>query len=351
MKSALFKSAIALALFLGAAGSWWMVAAQGLPASGGPGQGPPGGGSGIAPAGSMPGAGAGMVPNGGMPTASSKWKYDFFIINHPLSQTEIVNLLNKRETEGWDFVSVMQVKGDAVGLGGRGRPGGSLGGGGLGVGDGDVGAGEGASLNTAYVFRRPNNILNAGAGSMMGGPGGMGMGNALPGEVGMGGMPPGGAGMGRPGGPPGAGAPGGPPRKVLDAPAPAGAVPPPSTASEAEVHQQLRGKWDSQRRFQLGGAQGAMPFSIIEFQDQNKVLIDGRKVNYYINPNKSPAELNLVGDGTLLQCIYQVNDGKLTIAFYGRSEVDRPTSFDRTRTRPNQPVVFVDLQRVPAGSK
>ncbi len=359
MKSALFKSAIAIALFLGAAGgSWWMVAAQGvsgagrIPMSGGPGQGPPGGAVGVIPAGGMPGAGAGMMNPGGMPTASAKWKYEFFIINHPLSQSEIINLLNKRETEGWEFVSVMQVKADAVGLGeGGGAPGGSLGGRGLGGGGGDAGgAGEG-TLNTAYVFRRPNNILNAGAGSgsMMGGPGGMGpsgptgMGSGLPGEGGMGGpvggMPAGGPGIGAPGGmamrggPPGAGAPGGEggsvpggnPGMGFGGPGAGGAATPPSTASEAEVHRQLRGEWTGEWSTPAAGSPlMTRPFRTLTFQDQNKVVIDGRKMNYYINPNKSPAELNLVGDGTLLQCIYQVNDGKLTIAFYGRSEVDRP---------------------------
>lgn len=412
MKSALFKSAIAIALFLGAAGgSWWMVAAQGVPGaggipnSGGPGQGPPGGGAvAVVPAGGMPGAGAGMMsPGGGMPTASSKWKYEFYIINHPLTQTDVVNLLNKQESEGWEFVSVMQVKADAVGLGGAGgAPGGSLGGRGLGAGGGDGGAGEG-TLNTAYVFRRSNNILNAGAGSMMGGPGGMGptlMGSGLPGEgafggPGTGGMPAGGPGMGRPGGmgmrggPPGAGAAGGeggasgglsggPPGMGIGGPGVGGAPMQGSSSiiqnassaplvgvdnssnyafsarvltTEAEVHRQLRGKWDAHRYTSQGVPPGFKPFSLVEFQDQNKVVIDGRKMNYYINPNKSPAELNLVGDGTLLQCIYQLNDGKLTIAYCGRAEVDRPTSFDRTRQRQNQPLVIVDLQRVPAGGK
>jgi RNA polymerase sigma factor (sigma-70 family) len=349
MKSAWFKSAIALALFLGAAGgSWWMVAAQGIPASGGPGQGPPS--IGIAPAGGMPGAGAGMMgPGGGVARTNSRWKYEFFIINHPLSQTDVVNLLNKRESEGWEFVSVMQVKADAVGLGGGagGAPGGGVGGGGS---DGG-GAGEGGQLNNAYVFRRPNNILNAGSGGMMGGPGG--------------GMSFGGLGMDRPGGPLGASTAGGEvpmqeSSSIIQNASSAPLIPVDNSSNyafsarvlstEAEVHRQLRGKWDA-HRFQLGGAQATTPFSIIEFQDQNKVLVDGRKMNYYINPNKSPAELNLVGDGTLLQCIYQVNDGKLTIAFYGRSEVDRPSSFDRTRQRPNQPLIIADLQRVQAGGK
>ncbi|MFT3881099.1 MAG: sigma-70 family RNA polymerase sigma factor [Gemmatales bacterium] len=332
MKSALFTSAIAIALILGAAGgSWWMVAAQGLPASGGPGQGPPSGGgsTGIVPAGGMPGAGAGMMGmGGGMPTASSKWKYEFFIINHPLSQVEIVNLLNKREAEGWDFVSVMQVKGDAVGLGGAaGRAG-------LGIGSSDGGS-DGTTLNTAYLFRRPNSILNAGAGSMMVSPTGVERRSGPPGA-----SVPGGEGIGIPGGPLGTG---------IGAPEGGGTAPSPSTASEAEVHQQLRGEWKGD--WVTMSARPVKPFRSLIFQDQNKVLVDGRKVNYYINPNKSPAELNLVGDGTLLQCIYQVKEGKLTIAFYGRSEVDRPTSFDRIRSRPNQPVVFVDLQRMPTEGK
>lgn len=372
MKSALFKSAIAIALFLGAAGgSWWMVAAQGvpnaggIPSSGGPAQ----AGRKIVPAGGMPGAGAGMMnPDSGMPTANSKWKYEFFIINHPLSQTDVVNLLNKRESEGWEFVSVMQVKADAVGLGaGGGVPGGSLGGRGLGAGGGESGAGEG-TLNTAYVFRRPNNILNAGGGSMMGGPGGIGpagTGSGLPGRGGMGGpvggQPGDGPGIGAPGGmgmrggPPGAGAPGGegssvpggPPGMGFGGPG-LGGGPSAPIVSEAEVHQQLRGKWE------LINAETPLTVKtsskVIIFQDKKTVLVDGKTASYFVNPFKSPNELTIASNDLLAQCIYSLNDGKLTIAcFESGREVDRPKTFEPSRLPSKQRLIVATYQRQPEG--
>jgi hypothetical protein len=42
---------------------------------------------------------------------------------------------------------------------------------------------------------------------------------------------------------------------------------------------------------------------------------------------KSPAELTIYGENSLMQAIYAIEGDRLTIAFYGRSEVDRPPGF------------------------
>ncbi len=50
---------------------------------------------------------------------------------------------------------------------------------------------------------------------------------------------------------------------------------------------------------------------------------------YVLNPHVKPKQLNIVGDRKLLLCLYEVNGEALKIAYYARSEVDRPRSFDR----------------------
>ncbi|MEW4566976.1 sigma-70 family RNA polymerase sigma factor [Tautonia sp. JC769] len=70
-------------------------------------------------------------------------------------------------------------------------------------------------------------------------------------------------------------------------------------------------------------------------------------LRFSINPAKAPAELTYFGDrGGLYQCVYRIDGDRLVIAFYGRSEVDRPQGFSKENAGPAPwPLVVETLER------
>ncbi len=65
---------------------------------------------------------------------------------------------------------------------------------------------------------------------------------------------------------------------------------------------------------------------------------------YFVNPLKSPQEMTIYGKNMLIQAIYRLDDDTLTICYFGRSEVDRPTSFTPTKDN-DLPLVVTTLHR------
>lgn len=194
-----------------------------------------------------------------------------------------------------------------------GIPGGAPGGGGAGLGGNGSPDGSGivsapTNVTTAMVFKRPlvwgQSNLGAGMapnqlGSMMGGMQGMGSGGMDLSNAG-------------------------------------------GNLTEAQAHDQLAGQWDA--------IKSSSPNRSIQLGKDNQATIDGKSCRYYINPRKANKELNLVGDGTLFQCIYEVKNGVLKIAYYGRSETDRPTGFTATNLPGSSPLIVAEFRKVQPGA-
>ncbi|MFT3880838.1 MAG: sigma-70 family RNA polymerase sigma factor [Gemmatales bacterium] len=120
-----------------------------------------------------------------------------------------------------------------------------------------------------------------------------------------------------------------------------------TTANELEEMRSLQGSWKRTRSLLNGAAYPGGGLASLNFNLNNSIDIDSASLDmtYYINAGKTPKELTLVGKGTLFQCIYQVSGDKLTIAFYGRSEHDRPRSFSVKEKVADLPLIVNEYER------
>ncbi len=109
--------------------------------------------------------------------------------------------------------------------------------------------------------------------------------------------------------------------------------------AEQEVLSQLQGEWRLVRNT-INDAEKPqhVDYYRFSFADQKyraewKALPEhGGEVRssgnrFVINPSKSPAEITFYGENSLLQAIFKLEKGKLTVAFFGISELDRPRGF------------------------
>lgn len=72
----------------------------------------------------------------------------------------------------------------------------------------------------------------------------------------------------------------------------------------------------------------------------------GQNYGFTVNPSKSPAQINLFGDGVLIQAVYELKGETLTICHFGRPEIDRPTGFEMDEaTRGDRPLIVRTFKR------
>lgn len=293
MKTTVFKSAVVVMMFLSAAGmtSWLAASPQGN-----------------APTGTR---NADTVPIGNVlfvgndkgketilgtvvpPSSGSKTLYLFYKLDKPISQEEYVKLFDKYEGNGWEYIGsvpVLNAEKDSSGV------------------------------QTTLVFRQsiPGGI-NFSVERSKGSHPALGK-VLLPGDSIT--------------------------RSSLQSNPP---VLPNLTANHNEVEdmRSLEGSWKRTRALLNGVAYPGSGLGSLKFSLNNGINIDNSSVemNYFINAGKQPRELTLVGKGTLFQCIYQLNGDMLTIAFYGRSELDRPKSFSVKDKVPDLPLIVHEYER------
>ncbi len=68
--------------------------------------------------------------------------------------------------------------------------------------------------------------------------------------------------------------------------------------------------------------------------------------SYTVNPRATPAELTIYGDNFLMLCRYKLDGDKLTLATFGRSEVERPVGFTRAENKTALPLIVHTYRRV-----
>jgi uncharacterized protein (TIGR03067 family) len=279
-----------------------------------------------------------------------QWEYLFVQVT-ATTQKEYRRVFRQYETAGWEFAgSVPEViqtalTGSAItgspGAGLGGPPGGGISGpGGIasigaagGSGAGMMAAGE-TTTSTSLVFKRRVSSVVGGMGSpdQLGGIGaGMPGGNGIPTPGMSGGTMPMGLG----------GHAGGRAFEVSDL------IVPNRNLEEADVKRLLNGSWSTSKQTVDGKETSTSSLHHLQFSiENNQLTIDrDRKTSYFINPTKLPQELNIVGNGTLLLCIYQLKGDTLRIAFYGRSEYDRPKSFDHAQNTTTLPLHVMQFHR------
>jgi uncharacterized protein (TIGR03067 family) len=71
---------------------------------------------------------------------------------------------------------------------------------------------------------------------------------------------------------------------------------------------------------------------------------------FFVNPTKTEKQLTIVGKNLLMQAIYRLDGDTLTVCSFGRSEVDRPTSFEPPRDDV-LPLIVWTLRRVDHDSR
>lgn len=293
MKTTVFKSSVVVMMFLSAAGmTGWLAASP----------------QGNAPTGTR---NVDTVPNSNVvfqtndkgkeviagtivpPSSGSKTLYLFYKLDKPISQEEYVKLFDKYEGSGWEYIGtvpVLNVEKDS------------------------------ASVQTTLVFRQSipggiNYSVEKSKGS-----------NPIFGKV----LQPSDSLT----------------RSSLQSnpPVPLYLI---ATANEAVEMRNLQGSWKRTRSLLNGVVYPGGGLASLKFNLNNSIDIDSAslEMNYYINAGKKPKELNLVGKGTLFQCIYELNGDMLTIAFYGRSELDRPKSFSVKEKVTDLPLIVHEYER------
>jgi uncharacterized protein (TIGR03067 family) len=71
---------------------------------------------------------------------------------------------------------------------------------------------------------------------------------------------------------------------------------------------------------------------------------------FFVNPTKTEKQLTIVGKNLLMQAIYRLDGDTLTVCSFGRSEVDRPTSFEPTKGDVQTHIVWT-LRRIKPEAK
>lgn len=117
----------------------------------------------------------------------------------------------------------------------------------------------------------------------------------------------------------------------------------------------LAGKWTTVPASAADSEHRATPINNWEFRDHDVALNSslpstgsgqsGGGLSYFINPGKSPKEMTIVGKNMLIQAIYKLDGDTLTVGFFGRSEVDRPTSFKPTKDNA-LPLIVLTFHRI-----
>jgi RNA polymerase sigma factor (sigma-70 family) len=124
---------------------------------------------------------------------------------------------------------------------------------------------------------------------------------------------------------------------------------------EKDAMAALRGTWELESRSVNGAPTDKGVPTFWTFGDRRAVLeqleVPGRGDHtvrrwYTVNPRAIPAELNVYGENFLLLCRYNIVDDRLTVAFFGRSEVERPDDFTRAAHTSALPLLVHVYRRV-----
>ena len=130
--------------------------------------------------------------------------------------------------------------------------------------------------------------------------------------------------------------------------------------SERQAYRQLEGTWAITSIIEGGKPVPESSQMLAAGFTFEKLRIKGQSVevlgkgkgpsgtfSYRVNPKKSPNEMTWYNKSFLLQSIYQLEDRKLTIAYFGLSWLQRPTSFAADDAEyENMPLVVLTYKRV-----
>ncbi|QEL13269.1 sigma-70 family RNA polymerase sigma factor [Limnoglobus roseus] len=132
--------------------------------------------------------------------------------------------------------------------------------------------------------------------------------------------------------------------------------------AEKDEADKLRGTWASKKTSKYPATPADAGGSTYELRfDTDELVIvctkpgeraEISKLRYVLNPSATPKELNIVGDRMLMLWLYELDGEKLKVAYYGRSEVARPKSFDpKDRPKDADPLTVIEFERKDAKPK